>query len=44
VNRLPPEIAAEVKDRFPGLAHVPHFGTEAGREAMEGLRVREQRR
>jgi hypothetical protein len=35
VNRLPPEIAADVKARFPGLAHVPHFGTEASREFLE---------
>jgi hypothetical protein len=34
VNRLPPEIAAEVKARFPGLAQVPHFGTEASREFL----------
>ncbi len=34
VNRLPPEVAAEMKARFPGLAHVPHFGTEASREFL----------
>lgn len=32
VERLPPEIAAEVKAAFPGLAQVQHFGTEAGRQ------------
>lgn len=37
VNRLPPEIAADVKARFPGLAHVPHFGTEASREFLAEL-------
>ena len=37
VNRLPPEVAAEVKARFPGLAHVPHFGTEASREFLAEL-------
>ncbi len=37
VNRLPPEIAADVKARFPGLVHVPHFGTEASREFLAEL-------
>ena len=37
VNRLPPEIAADVKARFPGLVHVPHFGTEASREFLAAL-------
>lgn len=34
VSRLPPDIAAEVKARFPGLAQVQHFGTEAGRQFL----------
>lgn len=37
VNRLPPEIAADVKARFPGLVHMPHFGTEASREFLQSL-------
>ncbi len=37
VCRLPPEIAAEVRTRFPGLAQVQHFGTEAGRQFLEVL-------
>ena len=37
VNRLPPEIAAEVKAQFPGLTHFPHFGTEAGRQFLDAL-------
>ena len=37
VNRLPPEIAAEVKAQFPGLTHVPHFGTEASRQYLDTL-------
>jgi hypothetical protein len=37
VSRLPPEIAAEVQARFPGLAQVQHFGTEAGRQFLETL-------
>lgn len=35
VSRLPPEIAADVQSRFPGLAQVQHFGTEAGRQFLE---------
>ncbi len=37
VSRLPPEIAAEVKARFPGLTQNPHFGTEAGRQFLEAI-------
>ena len=39
VTRLPPEIAAEVQQSFPGLAQVQHFGTEAGRSFLESLGV-----
>ena len=39
VNRLPPEIAAEVKAQFPGLSQNPHFGTEAGRQFLDTLGV-----
>ena len=35
VNRLPPEVANEVKAQFPGLKHNPHFGTEAGRQFLD---------
>lgn len=35
VNRLPPELAADVKARFPGLSQVQHFGIEAGRKFLE---------
>ncbi|MFE3839544.1 Hint domain-containing protein [Pseudogemmobacter sonorensis] len=35
VSRLPPEIAAELGARFPGLAQIQHFGTEAGRQFLE---------
>lgn len=31
LSRLPPELAQEVKERFPGLNQNQHFGTEAGR-------------
>lgn len=37
VSRLPPEIAQEVRQRFPGLAQVQHFGSEAGRQFLETL-------
>lgn len=37
VNRLPAELSAEVRARFPGLSQAQHFGTEAGREALAAL-------
>ncbi|MCW1917665.1 Hint domain-containing protein [Rhodobacter sp. KR11] len=37
VSRLPPEIAAEMKARFPGLTQTPHFGSEAGRDFLEAV-------
>jgi hypothetical protein len=37
VQRLPADLAAEVQARFPGLSQAQHFGTEAGREALDGL-------
>jgi hypothetical protein len=37
VNRLPPEIAAEVKTQFPGLTQLPHYGTEAGRQFLDEI-------
>lgn len=37
VSRLPPDIAAEVTARFPGLAQVQHFGTEAGRQFLDEI-------
>ena len=40
VNRLPPDLAAEVRARFPGLSQNQHFGTEAGRAALELLTPR----
>lgn len=35
VNRLPAELSADVKARFPGLTQVQHFGTEAGRQFLD---------
>ncbi|SIS51590.1 Hint domain-containing protein [Phaeovulum vinaykumarii] len=32
---LPEEIAQDLRARFPGLAHAPHFGSEAGREVLD---------
>jgi hypothetical protein len=43
LNRLPPELAAEVKARFPGLSQHQHFGTEAGRAALDVLVPRKAR-
>jgi len=37
VNRLPPELAAEVRARFPGLSQHQHFGTEAGRTELAAV-------
>jgi hypothetical protein len=37
VSRLPADVADEVKSRFPGLTQSQHFGTEAGRQALEGI-------
>jgi hypothetical protein len=37
VNRLPPDIASEVKAKFPGLTQNPHFGTEAGRQFLDAM-------
>lgn len=37
VNRLPADLSADVKARFPGLAQVQHFGTEAGRQFLDEL-------
>ncbi len=35
ISRLPPELADEVRARFPGLSQSQHFGTEAGRELLD---------
>jgi hypothetical protein len=37
VSRLPPELADEVKQRFPGLSQHQHFGTEAGRRVLQAI-------
>lgn len=37
LSRLPPELAADVKTRFPGLTQVQHFGTEAGRQLLDQI-------
>ncbi|WP_253944114.1 Hint domain-containing protein [Pseudogemmobacter hezensis] len=37
ISRLPPEYASELRRQFPGLAHVQHFGTEAGRQFLESV-------
>lgn len=37
LRRLPREIADDVMARFPGLAQVQHFGTEAGQTYLEAI-------
>lgn len=37
VNRLPPDLSADVNARFPGLTQVQHFGTEAGRQFLAAV-------
>jgi hypothetical protein len=37
VSRLPPELAAEVQQRFPGLSQNQHFGTEADKQVLASL-------
>lgn len=43
LHRLPPDLADEVKARFPGLSQNQHFGTEAGRAALDVLEPRKAR-
>lgn len=38
VARLPEELALPLLDRFPGLRHDPHFGTEAGPDMADSIR------
>jgi hypothetical protein len=40
VNRLPADVAEELRTRFPGLSQTQHFGTEAGRHALDGIGAR----
>lgn len=37
LSRLPAELASDVKARFPGLAQVQHFGTEASRQLLDRM-------
>ncbi|MCB2116545.1 MAG: Hint domain-containing protein [Rhodobacteraceae bacterium] len=37
VSVLPPELAEEVRARFPGLSQTQHFGTEVGREVLDQI-------
>ena len=34
---LPKDLATEVRDQLPGLSHMQHFGTEAGRELLDSV-------
>ncbi|WP_231575879.1 Hint domain-containing protein [Pseudorhodobacter ferrugineus] len=44
VSRLPPDLAAEVKKRFPGLSQSQHFGTEASAQVLGALGLDRQKR
>ncbi|PPB81798.1 Hint domain-containing protein [Albidovulum inexpectatum] len=35
MSRLPPDLAAEIRKRFPGLSHKASFATEIGREELD---------
>jgi len=37
VSLLPPDLAEEIRARFPGLSQTQHFGTEVGREALDHI-------
>lgn len=37
VSRLPPELAEDVRQTFPGLSQNQHFGTEAGRQVLDEI-------
>jgi hypothetical protein len=37
LSRLPADLAKDVKARFPGLAQVQHFGTEASRQLLDRM-------
>lgn len=37
VSRLPAELSADVRARFPGLSQHQHFGTEAGRKFLDEI-------
>ena len=37
LSRLPADLAKDVKARFPGVAQVQHFGTEASRQLLDKM-------
>ena len=37
LSLLPEELRGEISARLPGLAHRPHFGTEAGRDLLDRI-------
>lgn len=37
VGRLPPDLAEDLRARFPALRHSPHFGTDAGRQLLDHI-------
>lgn len=44
LRRLPAELSADLRQRFPGLSQIQRFGTEVGREAVQHVAPRRARR
>ncbi len=44
VARLPPDLAAEVKRRFPGVSQNQHFGVEANAQVLEAIGLERAKR
>ncbi|MDN5786262.1 Hint domain-containing protein [Pseudorhodobacter sp.] len=44
LSRLPPRLAAEVKELFPDLSQNQHFGVEAGRDLLNDLALKRRAR
>lgn len=42
--RLPPDLAAEVKQRFPGLSQNQHFGVEANAQVLQAIGLERAKR
>lgn len=42
--RLPPDLAAEVKQRFPGLSQNQHFGIEANAQVLQAIGLERAKR
>ncbi len=40
LSRLPPDLSDDMRTRFPDLSQSQHFGTELGRQALDGTALR----